>query len=145
MIGRIRWWFRSYIQLGIRNILANPLDTALLEILDAAKSNKMIQCDISADRSRGVRPLRLIRSRRLPYCSAISDGCFPFSRTQKPTYLEICNMKISDLVLLRECTYEWEKGHGESRCWETDTFVIRFGSIETDLAPKKIEGDAEIL
>ncbi len=54
-------------------------------------------------------------------------------------------MKISDLVLLREGIYEWEKGHGESRVWETDTFVIRFGSIETDLAPKKIEGEAEIL
>ncbi len=54
-------------------------------------------------------------------------------------------MKISDLVLLREGIYEWEKGHGESRLWETDTFVTRFGSIETDLAPKEIEGDAEIL
>lgn len=53
-------------------------------------------------------------------------------------------MKFSDLVLLGEGIYEWEKGHSESRFRETGTFVIRFGSFETDLAPRKIEGDAEI-
>ena len=54
-------------------------------------------------------------------------------------------MKISDLVPLREGIYELEKGHSESRLREESTFVIHFGSIETDLTPKNIEGNAEVL
>lgn len=54
-------------------------------------------------------------------------------------------MKISGLISLREGIYELEKGHSESQLREAGTFVIHFGSIETDLSPKKIEGDAEVL
>ncbi len=53
-------------------------------------------------------------------------------------------MKISDLIPLQEGIYELETGHSKSRLWEADAFVIRFGSIETELTPKKIAGDAEI-
>ncbi len=53
-------------------------------------------------------------------------------------------MKIADLIPLQEGIYELEKGHIESRLREANAFMIRFGSIETDLTPKKIEGDAEI-
>lgn len=53
-------------------------------------------------------------------------------------------MKIADLIPLQEGIYELEKGHIESRLREANAFVIRFGFIETDLTPKKVERDAEI-
>lgn len=68
----------------------------------------------------------------------------PRSWTRKSQHLETYNMKIADLIPLQEGIYELEKGHIESRLREANAFMIRFGSIETDLTPKKIEGDAEI-
>ena len=63
---------------------------------------------------------------------------------QKPQS-KIGNMKLSDLIPIQEGIYELEKGRGERSFREGDTIVIRFGSIETDLTPKKIVEDAEIL
>jgi len=68
----------------------------------------------------------------------------PIHGLEKSQHLEICNIKISDLIPLQEGIYELETGHSKSRLWEADAFVIRFGSIETELTPKKIAGDAEI-
>ncbi|KAL9097962.1 MAG: hypothetical protein Q9163_006281 [Psora crenata] len=60
------------------------------------------------------------------------------------TQFKIGNMKLSDLIPIQEGIYELEKGRSERSFREGDIIVIRFGSIETDLAPNKIMEDAEI-
>jgi hypothetical protein len=54
-------------------------------------------------------------------------------------------MKISDITPLGEDMYELERDTGNRKPGKEDIVEIKFSGIETDLTPKKLEKDVDIL
>jgi hypothetical protein len=78
--------------------------------------------------------------------SSKADLSSPFRTSAIPfVHCHICNMRFSDMVLLKTGVFQLERGHGQWNPDQCETVVILFAGSETELTPRRFEEDQEVL
>jgi hypothetical protein len=60
-------------------------------------------------------------------------------------YIKVHNMKISDIIPLRDGVYEMEKGVGDRKLGEGDVAKLLFGGIAAASTPQSFPENDEVL